>query len=124
MNYDLKTSTDPTVKGFYFLLVTNKEQFSKTIQARYGNINAPIYLNKFIHYWFSLPKVNIDLSSSYSYAISNSTIGKYLNEIDRANILSRNNVIYYLLVRLLANNACSLREAERCIFYTYTNKKS
>ncbi|MBC8655147.1 hypothetical protein GQR86_22245, partial [Providencia vermicola] len=32
------------VDGFYFLLVLNKDQFIKSIQSRYGKINASLYL--------------------------------------------------------------------------------
>jgi len=46
-----------SVKGLVFLLVMNKSQFEKGIAYRYGNINTSVYLNKFIHYWFSLPQV-------------------------------------------------------------------
>ncbi|MDX7018825.1 P-loop NTPase fold protein, partial [Klebsiella aerogenes] len=44
------------VDGFYFLLVMNKQQFEESIKIRYGNINSSLYLNKFIDYWFTLPK--------------------------------------------------------------------
>ncbi|HCD9054578.1 TPA: hypothetical protein NEG01_005482, partial [Klebsiella quasipneumoniae] len=47
-----------SVDGLIFLLVMNREQFEKGILRRYGDIDSRLYLNKFIHCWFSLPKKN------------------------------------------------------------------
>lgn len=103
-----------SVQGIIFLLVMNREQFEKNIEHRYGNINSRLYLNKFIHYWFTLPKVLL-LSESGSTSLNHTTIIRYLNEIDKENkIFSKNKSILKPLAYLLEKHGVSLREAERC----------
>ncbi|WP_180355085.1 P-loop NTPase fold protein [Providencia stuartii] len=102
------------VDGFCFLLVLNKDQFIKSIQSRYGKINASLYLNKFVHYWFTLPKVNLESGSDINYAIRYSTIGHYIKSIDNRNVFYSCGRVYVTLVKLLCDNNCSLREAQRC----------
>lgn len=103
-----------SVEGVVFLLVVNREQFEKSIESRYGNINSKLYLNKFVHYWFSLPKrsyLSEDCLNRFSY----STIKQYLLSIDNGNnLLVRNGSLVNTLAYLLEVNGCSLREAERC----------
>lgn len=103
-----------SVEGVIFLLVMNREQFEKSVECRYGNINSRLYLNKFVHYWFSLPKIN-HLSPDCMKNQNQSTINRYLLNIDRGNnLLTRNGKLINLLSYLLDVNDCSLREAERC----------
>jgi hypothetical protein len=103
-----------SVEGVIFLLVVNREQFEKSIESRYGNINSKLYLNKFVHYWFTLPKDSI-FSRSSQAGISQPTIKKYLHSIDETNSFhGRGGVIINILSGLLETNNCSLREAERC----------
>lgn len=104
-----------SVEGIVFLLVVNREQFEKSIECRYGNINSRLYLNKFVHYWFTLPKRRClpeSSSSRYNY----STISKYLISLDNGNdVLNRNSLaLLNTLSFLLDNSDSSLREAERC----------
>ncbi len=103
-----------SVDGFIFLLVINREQFEKSIECRYGNINAPLYLNKFIHYWFTLPKKSL-FSQGCVAGYERSTLTQYLMTIDEGNnFLIRNGALVKTLAYLLESNGCSLREAERC----------
>ncbi|TNT16176.1 hypothetical protein FIB96_11260 [Escherichia coli] len=103
-----------SVKGVIFLLVVNREQFEKSIECRYGNINARLYLNKFVHYWFSLPKRSY-LSEDCLNRFNHSTIKQYLLTIDNGNnFFVRNGSLVNTLAYLLEVNGCSLREAERC----------
>ncbi len=103
-----------SVEGFVFLLVVNREQFEKSIECRYGSINTRLYLNKFIHYWFTLPKKSI-LSVGCRAGYERSTLTQYLLSLDQGNdILIRNGSLVKTLAYLLEMNNCSLREAERC----------
>ncbi|HGJ5871540.1 P-loop NTPase fold protein [Arsenophonus nasoniae] len=106
------------VEGFYFLLVLNREQFKQTIKSRYGDIDASLYLNKFIHIWFTLPKdkltsPSIDKKLS-ELQIKNSIIGKYLSSIDQQDLFLQNDHLFYVLTYILYFNGSSLREAQRC----------
>lgn len=106
-----------SVRGLIFLLVMNRDQFEKGIAYRYGDINTTLYLNKFIHYWFTLPKVNLhDLNNNYNH--SGTTIYDYVQKLLRANNslgISSNGVFSKVLSYLIEVNNCSLREAERCL---------
>lgn len=103
-----------SVEGVVFLLVVNRDQFEKSIECRYGNINSRLYLNKFVHYWFSLPKKN-QLSKNCIDRYTHSTIKQYLLSIDTGNnLLSNNGTLLNTLAYLLDINGSSLREAERC----------
>ncbi|QKN81357.1 KAP family P-loop NTPase fold protein [Scandinavium goeteborgense] len=103
-----------SVEGFIFLLVINRSQFEKSIECRYGNINSRLYLNKFIHYWFTLPKTSFFTEGSIA-GYQRSTLTHYLLKIDEGNnLLSGNGSLVKTLSYLLEINNCSLREAERC----------
>lgn len=103
-----------SVKGFIFLLVVNREQFEKSIECRYGQIDSRLYLNKFIHYWFTLPKITL-ASEDVRNGFYQSTLEKYLLSIDtKQKLLTRGGALVKTLSMLLENNGCSLREAERC----------
>ncbi|QMR74690.1 P-loop NTPase fold protein [Enterobacter sp. RHBSTW-00175] len=103
-----------SVKGFIFLLVVNREQFEKSIECRYGQIDSRLYLNKFIHYWFTLPKLTL-ASEDVRNGFYQSTLEKYLFSIDtKQKLLTRGGSLVKILSMLLENNGCSLREAERC----------
>lgn len=69
-----------SVKGMVFLLVMNREQFEKGIAYKYGDINTGLYLNKFIHYWFSLPKINM-YDSMVLQASNKTTITTYIKKL-------------------------------------------
>ena len=103
-----------SVEGFVFLLVVNREQFEKSIECRYGSIDSRLYLNKFIHYWFTLPKIRKtrpDTMLNYQ----NSTLETYLLQLGgNAGLFSRGGALVKVLAFLLDINNCSLREAERC----------
>ncbi|MGU9759653.1 KAP family P-loop NTPase fold protein [Serratia marcescens] len=103
-----------SVEGFIFLLSVNREQFEKSIEQRYGMIDSRTYLNKFVHFWFTLPKNNV-LSKGCINGTTPSTMSLQFSQLDNGvNFLSRNGTIIKTLSYLLDVNGCSLREAERC----------
>ncbi|AIR61791.1 hypothetical protein LH23_14375 [Cedecea neteri] len=96
-------------KSVFFILAMNKEQFTKTIQKRYGQIDADIYLNKFIHFWFTLPKLEQRFDKSTTY--------EFIEYLSRELNLKMNGDFKYAistLKNLLKLSNCSLRECERC----------
>ncbi|UAT36182.1 KAP family NTPase [Escherichia fergusonii] len=98
-----------STKNIFFVLSIDKEQFTNIIQKTYGNIDADVYLNKFIHLWFSLPNEISEEGNSkslYQYM-------KYINKkiLDRDLIM---NTSIEILTYLLHENNLSLRDVERC----------
>ncbi|EPH2167816.1 hypothetical protein M0J28_002054, partial [Proteus mirabilis] len=96
----------------------NKQQFEESIKIRYGNINSSLYLNKFIDYWFTLPK---DIFTTEKYINKEGrripnylTLGAYLQHIDKNNILMRGSDAFNMLIYLFNFNNVSLREIEKC----------
>ncbi|WP_459175620.1 KAP family P-loop NTPase fold protein [Ewingella americana] len=103
-----------SVEGFIFLLVVNREQFEKSIECRYGSIDSRLYLNKFIHYWFTLPKIR-KINSNMIRGHYTSTIETYLLQLGGSTgLFSKGGTLVTALAYLLDVNNCSLREAERC----------
>ncbi|HBA5435549.1 TPA: hypothetical protein J4Q75_005166, partial [Escherichia coli] len=106
-----------SVKGMVFLLVMNREQFEKGIAYKYGDINTGLYLNKFIHYWFSLPKINM-YDSMVLQASNKTTITTYIKKTLQQNHslgINTDGAFVRVLSCLIETNNCSLREVERCI---------
>lgn len=106
-----------SVKGMVFLLVMNREQFEKGIAYKYGDINTNLYLNKFIHYWFTLPKISMHDTANLQYN-NKTTITEYVQKIIKQNHslgISSNGAFVKVLSYLIETNNCSLREVERCI---------
>ncbi|HBS5699365.1 TPA: hypothetical protein MAK64_002632 [Klebsiella aerogenes] len=103
-----------SVEGFAFILSVNREQFEKSIVQRYGNIDSRTYLNKFVNYWFNLPKIN-SLSGEVGSGYLTSTTTTHILNLDKnIKFLSRNGEIINTLSFLIDINELSLREAERC----------
>ncbi|QPI44564.1 MULTISPECIES: KAP family P-loop NTPase fold protein [Pectobacterium] len=97
-----------SVKNVVFILSMNRRQFEKGIQKRYGDIDTGLYLSKFVHYWFSLPKNN----DGY-----NSLIRNYIDNVSPVifnNVSNKNSIIWWISDLLTAQNA-SFRDAERCL---------
>lgn len=96
-------------KNIFFILSTDKEQFMKVIQKTYGQIDANMYLNKFVHLWLNLPKNDNHQRKSY-------ILSKYVNYVNKKlldrdiNLEASLDVLSYLL----RVNNFSLRDAERC----------
>ncbi|WP_407576394.1 KAP family P-loop NTPase fold protein, partial [Raoultella terrigena] len=106
-----------SVDGLVFLLVMNREQFEKSISCRYGNIDSRMYLNKFIHYWFSLPKKTVS-SKHVVLGKSPTTNFDYISHVlEKSNITSfhPSGVFIRILSFLIDRNNASLREVERCL---------
>lgn len=105
-----------SVEGLVFLIVMNREQFEKGISYRYGNIDSSLYLNKFIHYWFTLPKISFH-STEAAKRPQNTTIANYIKLIINNNPdfkIAPNGIFAKTLSYLVDANGCSLREVERC----------
>ncbi|WP_166643187.1 KAP family P-loop NTPase fold protein [Erwinia sp. LJJL01] len=103
-----------STEGWIFILVLSRTQFQKSIEQQYGYINSKVYLNKFIHYWFSLPKRS-EFEREVQQGYTTSTISKYLTRLDsNKKILSQGGYLIQTLALLLEANSCSLRETERC----------
>lgn len=106
-----------SVDGLVFLLVMNREQFEKGIVCRYGDIDARLYLNKFIHCWFSLPKKNA-FSKHVVLGESPTTTFDYISHIlkeNKINAFNSSGAFIKILSYLIDRNSGSLREVERCI---------
>lgn len=97
-----------SAQNFIFILSMNREQFEKTIIKKYGEINATLYLSKFITHWFNLPKE----TEAHVTKTVLATYCKYLFDV----ILNSNRnyeVSYDVITRLLQLNRTSLRETEK-----------
>lgn len=97
-----------SVKNVVFILSMNRKKFEKGIQKRYGDIDTSLYLSKFVHYWFSLPKNN----DSY-----NSLVRSYIDKVSPVifnSVSNKNSIIRRISDLLTAQNA-SFRDAERCL---------
>lgn len=104
-----------SVDGVIFILVMNRSQFEKCIEKRYGGIDSKTYLNKFINYFLSLPKVSSSSITVRSGHIK-PTIYLYIKTMpEAAKLFNFNSVLHRGLSYILEINGCSLREAERCI---------
>lgn len=104
-----------SVEGVIFILVMQRGQFEKCIEKRYGGIDSKTYLNKFINYFISLPKIRNSEISHYD-TITKPTIYNYIKNMPEANRLFDNGSRFHIgLSYLIEINNCSLREAERCI---------
>lgn len=103
-----------SVNGFAFILSVNREQFEKSIEQRYGSIDSRTYLNKFVNYWFTLPKVSA-VEGDFGSRFRTSTTTSYLLNLDKnTHLFSRNGAFLNTLTFLIDANEYSLREAERC----------
>ncbi|MCD5883492.1 P-loop NTPase fold protein [Klebsiella pneumoniae] len=106
-----------SVDGLIFLLVMNREQFEKGILRRYGDIDSRLYLNKFIHCWFSLPKKNA-FSKHVILGNSPTTTFDYISHVlekNNINSFSSSGAFIRILSYLIDRNNGSLREIERCL---------
>lgn len=101
-----------SVEGVIFLLVMNRTQFERSIEQRYGRIDSRTYLNKFVNYWFTLPKIRVqEAAKNYN----DTTITRHLKHLNNKHkLLAGNGDFIQCLSFLLDINGCSLREAERC----------
>ncbi len=107
------------VPNVVFILLLNKEQLENAIKGVYGiNTDASKYLDKFINFYFNLPKNNL---SEYNEEIKMTnfiklTMSKYKFESNRDNenfILWLNKWIPYFKL--------SLRDIEKCVaLYAFT----
>ncbi|MER5126971.1 KAP family P-loop NTPase fold protein [Serratia marcescens] len=97
-----------STNNFVFILSMNREQFQKVIVRRYGEIDAKLYLSKFIHHWFTLPKEPVSLTNK-------AAVGKYCEHLSNTRFGNNGSfqVACHMLSHLLSRNEASLRDAER-----------
>lgn len=96
-------------ENIFFILSVEKEQFKHVIRKTYGEIDAELYLNKFIHLWYRLPQIDDPEREVY-------TLNKYISYINKK-LLTRTLELKHSLeslAYLLRVNKFTLRDAERC----------
>lgn len=102
-----------SVKGFTFLLVTNRTQLEESIKVKYGQgINATNYLHKFVNLWLNLPPKVSEYADNRMRFIKKSvgrmtTEGERIGNLDIIEIFGELSKIYLL----------SLREIQRMLSY-------
>lgn len=96
-------------ENIFFILAVEKEQFTKIIKKTYGEIDAELYLNKFIHLWYRLPQID-------NHGQNNYTLEKYMAYINKKILTRKIELKQSLdaLSYLLRINKFTLRDAERC----------
>lgn len=96
-------------ENIFFILSVEKEQFKKIIKKTYGEIDADLYLNKFIHLWYRLPQIDDQSRQVY-------TLEKYISYINKRLLTRKLDLKHSLesLSYLLRVNKFTLRDAERC----------
>lgn len=102
-----------TVKNLKFILTTNKNQIHASIKKRYGNeIDAHIYLQKFIDLWITLPRVETQYSSHTSIYL------KYLtNKIATPTEKINNTTTLEILKDIFIANRTSFRGIQKTLCY-------
>lgn len=102
-----------TVKNLKFILITNKKQTHAIIKKRYGTeIDAHVYLQKFIDLWISLPRVETQ------YASHTSTYLKHLiNEIATPEEKISNDTTIEILKEIFIANRTSFRGIQKTLSY-------
>lgn len=102
-----------TVKNLKFILITNKKQTQAIIKKRYGaEIDAHLYLQKFIDLWISLPRVETE------YQSHTSTYLKYLiNKIATPEEKISNDTTIEILKEIFIANKTSFRGIQKTLSY-------
>ncbi|MDI5994468.1 P-loop NTPase fold protein [Pseudomonas sp. MDMC216] len=102
-----------TVKNLKFILITNKKQTQAIIKKRYGaEIDAHLYLQKFIDLWISLPRIETE------YQSHTSTYLKYLiNKIATPEEKISNDTTIETLKEIFIANKTSFRGIQKTLSY-------
>lgn len=102
-----------TVKNLKFILITNKKQTQAIIKKRYGaEIDAHLYLQKFIDLWISLPRIETE------YQSHTSTYLKYLiNKIATPEEKISNDSTIEILKEIFIANKTSFRGIQKTLSY-------
>lgn len=102
-----------TVKNLKFILITNKKQTQAIIKKRYGaEIDAHLYLQKFIDLWISLPRIETE------YQSHTSTYLKYLiNKIATPEEKISNDTTIEILKEIFIANKTSFRGIQKTLSY-------
>ncbi len=101
------------VKNLNFIIVTNKSQILASIQKKYGqDINAHLYLQKFIDLWISLPRVDSEYES-HPQIYMDFLLPRLFNEGENI----KNELMFRILAELFKSNKTSLRGIEKTLSY-------
>jgi hypothetical protein len=101
-----------SVKGIVFLLVLSRKQLEASVNNRYGTeVNAAIYLHKFINLWLSLPRRTGQSDHGSKYF-------KYsINQMLEDDEKIQNDIAKQTLEDLIKINRPSYREIEHILSY-------
>ena len=102
-----------SVNGITFLLVLNKKQLEASVKARYGSdIDASLYLQKFVSLWLSLPRsIQENADNGEKYLIY--SLDSMLTEDEDF----QNTELKELLIEIVKYQKLSYREIERILSY-------
>lgn len=102
-----------TVKNLKFILITNKNQIHASIKKRYGSeIDAHIYLQKFIDLWITLPRIETQYSSHTSIYLKH-LISKIATSEEKIN----NTTTLEILKDIFIANRTSFRGMQKTLCY-------
>lgn len=102
-----------TVKNLKFILITNKTQTNASIKKRYGQeIDAHIYLQKFVDLWISLPRTETPYVSDTSTYIRH-----LINQTTTPEEKIKNQTSLEILKDIFAANKTSFRGIQKTLSY-------
>lgn len=102
-----------TVKNLKFILITNKKQTQAIIKKRYGaEIDAHLYLQKFIDLWISLPRIETEYQSHTSTYLKN-----LINKIATPEEKISNDTTIEILKEIFIANKTSFRGIQKTLSY-------
>lgn len=100
-----------SVQGITFLLVLNRKQLEASVKARYGNdIDASLYLQKFVTLWLSLPRSSQQYDDNGEKYLKHA-LGSMLIEDEQF----QNTELRELLIDIVKYKKLSYREIERIL---------
>lgn len=101
------------VQGITFLLVLNRKQLEASVKARYGTeIDASMYLQKFVNLWLSIPRVATTYDD-HGEKYFNYALDAMLEDDEKF----QNEEFFKLLIELIKLKQPSYREMERILAY-------
>lgn len=102
-----------TVNNLNFLIITNKTQLLASIKNRYGSeINAHLYLQKFLDLWISLPRID-NTYESHPQKYLDFLLPRLFNEGEKI----KNELTFRAASEIFKINNTSLRGIEKTLSY-------
>lgn len=102
-----------TVQNLKFILITNKNQTHAVIKKRYGDeIDAHVYLQKFIDLWISLPRIETRYDSNTSTYINH-----LISQISSPGEIINNHTTIEFLKEIFIANKTSFRGIQKTLSY-------